>query len=109
MAGDIARKHFVKDGAFYLDLWPMSGIFLVVISPKTAIQAAQTNTKIAMERPALLHRFFQPITGGSNLFDLPEKEWKPWRAVFSKGFNNDHILSLTPGVVKDACLLSHLT
>lgn len=101
MFGDIARKHFYSEGVFYLDLWPMSGLFLTVVSPTTAISVTQMNPNLSSERPALLRRFFMPITGGSNLFDLPEKEWKPWRAVFSKGFNNDHILSLVPGIVKE--------
>jgi cytochrome P450 len=101
MFGDIARKHFYSEGVFYLDLWPMSGLFLTVVSPTTAISVTQMNPNLSSERPALLRRFFMPITGGSNLFDLPEKEWKPWRAVFSKGFNNEHILSLVPGIVKE--------
>lgn len=106
MFGDIAREHFYNEGAFYLDLWPMSGLFLTVVSPTTAISVTQTNPNLSSERPALLHRFFMPITGGSNLFDLPEKEWKPWRAVFSKGFNPEHILSLVPGIVKETLVYS---
>jgi cytochrome P450 len=106
MFGDIARKHFIKEGVFYIDLWPMSGLFLTVVSPSTAVQATQTNPNLSMERPALLRRFFMPITGGSNLFDLPEKEWKPWRSVFSKGFNTEHILSLVPGMVKETLVYS---
>lgn len=49
----------------------------------------------------LLPRFFKPIAGGRNLFDLGEKEWRPWRAVFAKGFNAEHISSLIPGMVKE--------
>lgn len=102
MFGDVARKHFVKGGVFYIDLWSLSGLFLTVISPDVAIQATQTDAALALERPYLLRRFFKPITGGSNLFDLPEKEWRPWRSVFSKGFGSDHILSLVPGMVREA-------
>jgi cytochrome P450 len=101
MFADIARKHFVKEGLFYIDLWPMSGLFITVVSPHAATQATQTNANLSMERPALLPRFFKPIAGGSNLFDLPEKDWKPWRTVFSKGFNADHVMSLVPGIVKE--------
>ena len=52
----------------------------------------------------MLRRFFKPIAGGPNLFDLPEKEWKPWRAIFSKGFGSDYILSLVPGMVKETSI-----
>ncbi|PQE04870.1 cytochrome P450 protein [Rutstroemia sp. NJR-2017a BBW] len=81
MFGDIARKYFLNEGVFYLDLWPMSGLFLT--------------------RPHLLERFFKPIAGGPNLFDLHESQWKPWRAVFAKGFSEQHIFSLVPGIVKE--------
>lgn len=97
--GDIFRQHFMKEGMFYLDLWPVSGLFFAVMSPKIAIQAAQTSS-LACERPPLLERFFKPIAGGPNLFDLTEKEWKPWRAVFNKGFSTEHTLSLVPGMTR---------
>jgi cytochrome P450 len=101
MFGEIARENFQNEGAFYLDLWPISGLFITVVSPKVGIQATQTNQNLCSERPALVRRFFKPIAGGSNLFDLPEKDWKSWRAVFNKGFSNDHILSLVPGIIRE--------
>lgn len=54
-----------------------------------------------MHRPNLLPRFFKPIAGGPNLFDMREPQWRPWRAVFSNGFNTEHFLSLVPGMVND--------
>ena len=98
--GDIAREHFSKEGLFYLDLWPVSGLFLVVVSPNVAAQM-HANPAMSMQRPSLLPRFFKPICGGPNMFDLPEKEWRPWRAIFSKGFSADHVLSLVPGMVDE--------
>ncbi|KAK3173548.1 hypothetical protein OEA41_006878 [Lepraria neglecta] len=99
--GDIARHHFSNEGVFYLDLWPVSGLFLTVVSPQVAVQCTQTNSSLAIEKPALLPRFFKPITDGPSLFDMPEREWKPWRAAFNKGFSHDHILSLIPGMAKE--------
>ena len=99
--GDIARHHFSNEGVFYLDLWPVSGLFLTVVSPQVAVQCTQTNSSLAIEKPALLPRFFKPITDGPSLFDMPEREWKPWRAAFNKGFSHDHILSLVPGMAKE--------
>ena len=96
--GDIFRKRFSREGAFYIDLWPLSGLYLAVISPTAAIQATQTSG-ISCERPRLLERFFKPIAGGPNLFDLIESDWRPWRAVFNKGFSTDHILSLVPAMI----------
>ena len=97
---DIMREHFAKEGMFYIDLWPVSGLYLAVVSPSVATQVTQTNPNLSMERHPMLRRFFKPITGGPSLFDLPEKEWKPWRAVFSKGFGSEHIFSLVPGMIE---------
>lgn len=33
---------------------------------------------------------------------MDEADWRPWRAVFTKGFNTDHFLSLVPGMVKES-------
>ena len=98
--GDVAREHFCKEGAYYPDPWPVSGLFLVVVSPHVATQI-HANPAISMRRPKLLPRFFRPICGGPSMFDLPEEKWKPWRAIFSKGFSSDHVLSLVPGMVDE--------
>jgi len=79
----------------------MSGLYLVVVSPKAATEITQTNLKLALDRPKLLRRFLKPITGGPTLFDLDEKDWKPWRAVFNKGFDSDHMYSLVPNMVEE--------
>jgi hypothetical protein len=39
----IAREAFYDTGAFYMDLWPMSGLFLTVVSPKIDVEITQTN------------------------------------------------------------------
>lgn len=84
-----------------MDLWPMSGLFLTVVSPKVGVEITQENPLLTSERPFLLRRFLKPITGGLTIFDLPEKEWKPWRVVFNKGFHGDRIMSLVPGIVEE--------
>ncbi len=60
--GDVAREHFSKEGVYYIDLWPVSGLFLTVVSPNVANQI-HANPEISMERPSLLPRFFKPICG----------------------------------------------
>lgn len=49
-------------------------MMLIVTSPTVASQLAQTNTNLCFDRAAMLQRFFKPIAGGPNLFDMPEKE-----------------------------------
>ncbi|KAF1957230.1 sterigmatocystin biosynthesis P450 monooxygenase StcS [Byssothecium circinans] len=97
----IAREEFSENGAFYLDLWPMSGLFLAVVSPQIATQITQGNPPLTNDRPKLLRRFMKPFTGGLTIFDLDEAEWKPWRTVFNKGFHSDRLMSLVPGMVEE--------
>lgn len=98
--GDVTREHFSEEGVYYIDLWPVSGLFLTVVSPSVANQI-HANPEISMESPSLLPRFFKPICGGPSMFDMCEKDWKPWRAIFSKSFSADHVLSLVPGMVDE--------
>lgn len=73
----------------------------MIMSPTLATQATQTATEIACERPPRLDQFFKPLAGGLNLFDLPEKRWKSWRLVFTKGFSADNLASFVPGMVEE--------
>lgn len=100
--GEILQRDFAKQGIYYVDLWPFSEPFAMVMSPTLATQATQTNSKISMERPPPLRDWFAPLAGGPNLFDLPEKEWKPWRNIFNQGFGAAQIHSLVPDMVTES-------
>ncbi|TGO36222.1 hypothetical protein BHYA_0132g00310 [Botrytis hyacinthi] len=100
MFGEIYRDHFESTGVYYMDLWPITGLFMCIHSPTTAISVTQTSTLIAARKFDLLPRFFKPIVGGPCLFDMPEESWRLWRAVFNKAFNNEHFQKLVPGMVK---------
>ncbi len=100
--GEMTRRFSGEPEILYVDLWPLGEPFLCVISPMMAHQATQTHPSLATERPLELLPWFHPIAGGPNLFDLPGKEWKPWRAVFNKGFSADHLLSLVPNMVQES-------
>ena len=98
--GDIGLDHFSKEGCFYLDTWPVTGLILLNFSPQVAAQSLNSGA-IALNRPSILPRFFKPIAGGPNLFDLGEKEWRPWRTIFARGFGAEQVSSLVPGMVKE--------
>jgi cytochrome P450 len=102
--GEVCRRYFPQQGACYIDLWPFASPFLLVTSPALAAQATQTNMALALERPRELRRWLRPLAGGVSLFDMSADEWRPWRAVFNKGFASAHVLSLVPGMV-DECLV----
>lgn len=97
----IAREQFYETGAFYMDLWPMSGLLFAVVSPKIGMEITQQNPRLTSERPKLLRQFLKPITGGSTLIDMEEKEWKPWRGIFNKAFHSDRVMSLVPDIVQE--------
>ena len=59
-----------------------------------------------MQRPPLLPRFFKPIAGGPNMFDMREHEWRPWRAKFNRAFSADHVLSLVPDMIDETLVYS---
>jgi hypothetical protein len=90
MFSEAYRNKFQNEGLFYVDMWPLAEIYLVVFSPTVATAVTQTNTVLALKKPYMLPGFFKPITGGPNLFDMQEPEWRPWRAIFSKAFNTEH-------------------
>ncbi|KAL9594371.1 MAG: hypothetical protein Q9219_007065 [cf. Caloplaca sp. 3 TL-2023] len=98
--GDIARQYFLHEGCYYIDMWPVSGILFVIVSPHMANQI-HANPNMSMQRPELLPRFFKPIAGGPNMFDMREHEWKPWRSIFSKAFSAENIVSLVPHIVEE--------
>ncbi|KAG9241616.1 sterigmatocystin biosynthesis P450 monooxygenase StcS [Calycina marina] len=101
---DIYLEHFQDEGVFYLDLWPATDLMLIVISPAAATEAFQTNPLTSMKKPNMLADFFKPIAGGPNLFDMPEEDWRPWRIIFNKGFNEQHLITLVPGMVKQTMI-----
>jgi cytochrome P450 len=104
MFSDIYKESFQDGSAFYLDMWPLSPLFLAVVSPTTATTVTQTNPKISARKPDLLHKLFKPLAGGPNLFHMPEAEWKPWRATFSNCFSNEHFMYLIPGIVEQTLI-----
>lgn len=97
MFGEVSRKF---SGLYYLDLWPFSPPFLMVTSATAAAQATQ-HTQTALNRPLALQDWFLPITGGPTLFDMPEAEWKSWRALFNPGFSNSYLTGLIPQIVEE--------
>jgi hypothetical protein len=66
----IVREDFASEGAFYINLWPMSGHFHTVVSPKVATEITLTNPKLTSDHPELLRRLLKCITGGLTIFDL---------------------------------------
>ncbi|KAL8638805.1 MAG: hypothetical protein Q9228_004078 [Teloschistes exilis] len=86
-------------------MWPVSGILFIIVSPHIANQI-HANPHMSMQRPPLLPQFFKPIAGGPNMFDMREHDWKPWRAIFSKAFSAEYVVSLIPDMVDETMVYS---
>ncbi|EOD52149.1 putative afln vera monooxygenase protein [Neofusicoccum parvum UCRNP2] len=89
----------MKKNAFYLDFWPLSAPLLVVSSPEMASQLTQ---KFNPLKPDVIEKAFASLTGGPNLFTMPDTPWKRWRAIFNPGFSPAYMLQQTPKIV-DEC------
>ncbi|KAK7955875.1 uncharacterized protein PG986_005097 [Apiospora aurea] len=85
-------------GVFYLNLWPLfSGTWLVVTSPRVAIQVQALN----LPKPETSHGPVDTITGGPSLTTMTGDVWKRWRTLFNPGFSPNYLLQLAPLVVKE--------
>ncbi len=102
--GEILRRYYPSEGIVYLDLWPAARPIILLTSASLAAQASKSNPSVAANRPPELVPWFRPLTGGPILFDMPEQDWKVWRAIFNKGFASAHVMSLVPGMVAE-CLV----
>ncbi|KAL0264058.1 hypothetical protein SLS55_000002 [Diplodia seriata] len=85
--------------AFYLDFWPLSEPLLILTSPAMASQLTQQFNPL---KPPVIEKAFAGLTGGPNLFTMPDESWKRWRAIFSPGFSPTYMLQQTPKIV-DEC------
>ena len=99
LPGLIKRKYPDLPPTFYLDNWPFATPMLVVTSPTGAYQACQDRS---LPKFAALRSFMTPLTGGDDLVTMEGKQWQTWRTIFNPGFSASHLMTLVPGIVKDA-------
>ncbi|RAL15138.1 cytochrome P450 [Aspergillus homomorphus CBS 101889] len=87
------------DNCFYIDIWPFVQPLLCITSPDLAVQVCQT---YALPKPAVLQNFFQPFTGGWNIFTTNGPEWKRARSLFNPAFSASAVLHHTSQIVEEA-------
>ncbi|KAL4944987.1 hypothetical protein BDV06DRAFT_209855 [Aspergillus oleicola] len=84
-------------GMFYINMWPFSGTWLIVVTPSAAAQIQGLN----LMKPDILRRPLETITGGPSLISMHGETWKRWRALFNPGFNPAYLIGLAPGIVDE--------
>ncbi|KAH7060755.1 cytochrome P450 [Macrophomina phaseolina] len=95
---EMARE-FREEKMFYLDFWPINDPFLIVADPQAASQLMRSNTA---PKPASVSAALASLTGGPNLFTMPDGEWKFWRSIFSPGFSASQMLGQVPVMLSAA-------
>ncbi|KAF2649571.1 aflN/ verA/ monooxygenase [Lophiostoma macrostomum CBS 122681] len=84
-------------GMGYFDLWPFTKPILFVINTFGASQVE----KQLFDKPSEVRSAFWVLTGGPNLFGMPQDQWKFWRPIFNPGFSASHMLELVPTIVRE--------
>ena len=89
----------VPSDIFYLDASPIGAPLLAIASPAVAYKVTQEHS---LPKWPVLGDYVDPMAGSHNLVTLEGQEWKKWRNVFNSGFSAGHMITLVPGIVKDA-------
>ncbi|OLN98047.1 P450 monooxygenase AflN 3, partial [Colletotrichum chlorophyti] len=100
LADQVRRRYPHLDKAFYLDMWPLTGPMLMVISPDLMRQATQGET--SLPKVAFLKNYIKPLSGGHDLVSMEGEEWKQWRDVFRPAFSR--ATELVPNIVENICV-----
>jgi sterigmatocystin biosynthesis cytochrome P450 monooxygenase len=97
---DEMRRNFPTLGPiYYLDMWPFAPSMLVTASPYTLHQIAQEHVLHKYRR---LRDFLYPLTNALDIVTMEGATWKHWRGIFNPGFSSAHLMTLVPGIVKEA-------
>lgn len=84
-------------GMGYFDLWPFTKPLLFVTNTFAALQWQQA----LFDKPDEIKAAFHNLTGGPNLFTMPQATWKPWRAIFNPAFSGAQMLDLVPTILTE--------
>lgn len=90
---------FLKEEAFYLDLWPFSEPLLILTTPTMTCQLTQ---EFSSPKPSIIQKAFARLRGDRDLFTMSDIPSKQWRAILNPEFNPNHMLQQTPKIV-DEC------
>ena len=83
---------------FYVDTWPFGPPILAVTSSEGAHQITVAHS---LPKFPALRDYMKPMTGGMDLTTLEGREWKTRRNIFNPGFSANHLMTMTPEMIKD--------
>lgn len=85
--------------AFYLDLWPLSEPLLILTTPAMTSQLTQ---EFSPPKISVIEKALARLTGDTDLFNMPDVQWKRWEAIFNTGSSPNFMFQQTPKIV-DEC------
>ncbi len=103
LATMVLREHpeFLKEGAVYLDMWPILPPILYVFDPD---MSAQFTTIHSLPKAKLVKDEFKYLTGNKDLVTLDGQEWKRWRSILNPGFSAKNIVSMIPALLEEVAI-----
>lgn len=90
---------------FYMDTWPFGDPICAITDPDVAYQVTVKNSP---PKHRALTSAIWPLAGMKNLISMHGPEHKRWRAIFSPGFSNAHLMSLVDGIVDDSLVFTDI-
>lgn len=90
---------------FYMDPWPFGAPVLFICEPTTLHQITQEHS---LPKHPDLSGFLRPLTNGLDLVSLDGPMWKTWRAIYNPGFSLNHLMTLTPVIVRETLIFCEI-
>ncbi|KAK8223289.1 cytochrome P450 [Phyllosticta capitalensis] len=81
---------------FYVDFWPFTNPWLIILDPQLGDQIA---VRPSLDKWGPLRHSFAPFMGDRHLLLMEGDEWKRWRALFNPGFSAQNMLAHVPAIV----------
>ncbi|KAF2758982.1 cytochrome P450 [Pseudovirgaria hyperparasitica] len=97
------REKYNLPDVFYLDLWPITVSYMVIINPQVMNQAfGVSKGSQSLPKHFMVKRFMEQVGGyEGNLVSSEGIQWKKWRAAFNPGFSLTQVMSLVPQITED--------
>lgn len=90
---------------FYMDIWPFGDPVLFIGEPTSLHQITQEHS---LPKHSELRDILRPLGNGLDIVTMEGRMWKRWRAIFNPGFNLNHLMTLTPVIVKETSIFCEI-
>ncbi|KAK7539453.1 cytochrome P450 [Phyllosticta citribraziliensis] len=96
--GYYLQQRFKLGRVFYVDFWPFTDPWLIILDPQVGDQIA---VRPSLEKWGNLRDTFAPFMGDQHLLVMEGELWKHWRSLFNPGFSASNMLTHVPTIVRE--------